>query len=131
MAKKNRTNKRRAANLDVRSDGAVKMFEKTLVNGPLTLVFVKLEGCGPCDRLNEDVWSPLTKLKNRSINLARVDSKVFSKTSLANTPPKFYPTLMVVGKDGKPASFKDKDGNLTHSMPRQDTLSEDKPRLIT
>jgi hypothetical protein len=131
MAKtyKNKTRKVRAANLDVRSDGAVKMFEKTLINGPLTLVFVKLEGCGPCDRLNQDVWSHLTKLKNRSVNLARVDSKVFPNTSLANTPPKYYPTLMVVGKDGKPATFKDKDGNLTHSMPRQNTLSEDKEAL--
>jgi len=126
---KSRTRKSRASNLDVRSDGSIKMLEKAIVNGPLTVVFVKLEGCGPCEQFNEEVWSPLTKLKNRSVNLARVDSQTFRKTSLAETPPKFYPTLLLVGKDGKPATFKDKDGSLTHAMPRNNTLSEDKKTL--
>lgn len=117
--------------IDVRSDGAVKLFEKAIVKGPLTLVYVNAKWCGACHKFNDEVWSHLTKLKNKSVNLASVDSEMFNKTSLAGSPPKFYPTLMLVGKDKKPATFKDEEGNPTNSMPRNSTLSEDKASLAT
>jgi len=115
--------------LDVRSDGAVKLFEKALVKGPLTLVYVNAKWCGACHRFNDEVWSPLTKLKNRSVNLASVDSEYIGKTSLANVPRKFYPTLMLVGKDKKPATFEDEEGQPTNAMPRNPTLAQDKEAL--
>ena len=91
--------------LDVRSKKDARMFENMIVQGPLTLVFAKLEGCGPCHRFEKDVWSPLTKLKNRGMNLASIESKMIENTSLANVPRKFYPTLLLVGPDKKPATF--------------------------
>jgi thiol-disulfide isomerase/thioredoxin len=115
--------------LDVRSEGAVKLFEKAIVKGPLTLVYVNAKWCGACHKFNDEVWSHLTKLKNKSVNLASVDADVFNKTSLSGTPPKFYPTLMLVGKDKKPATFKDEEGKPTNSMPRNSTLAEDKATL--
>ena len=115
--------------IDVRSDGAVKLFEKALVKGPLTLVYVNAKWCGACHRFNDEVWSSLTKLKNKSVNLASVDSEFIGKTSLAKVPRKFYPTLMLVGKDGKPATFQDEDGQPTNAMPRNSTLSEDREAL--
>jgi thiol-disulfide isomerase/thioredoxin len=131
MAPRGRTrkNRRDAHVLNVRSDGAVKLFEKALVKGPLTLVYVNAKWCGACHRFNDEVWSPLTKLKNKSVNLASVDSEFIGKTSLASVPRKFYPTLMLVGKDGKPATFKDEEGQPTNSMPRNSTLSEDREAL--
>ncbi len=126
---KTRKNRKGAHVLDVRSNGAVKMFEKALVKGPLTLVYVNAKWCGACHRFNDEVWSSLTKLKNKSVNLASVDSEFIGKTSLANVPRKFYPTLMLVGKDGKPATFKDEDGQPTNAMPRNSTLSEDREAL--
>jgi len=115
--------------LDVRSDGAVKMFEKAIVKGPLTVVYVNAKWCGACHRFNDEVWSKLTKLKNKSVNLASVDSEFIGKTSLANVPRKFYPTLLLVGKDGKPATFKDEEGMPTNAMPRSPTLSQDMESL--
>ena len=115
--------------LDVRSDAAVKAFEKRLSSGPLTLVYVNAKWCGACHRFNDEVWSHLTKIKNKSVNLASVDSEMIGKTSLANVPRKFYPTLMLVGKDKKPATFKDEEGNATNAMPRNNTLSEDREAL--
>jgi thiol-disulfide isomerase/thioredoxin len=115
--------------LNVRSDGAVKLFEKALVKGPLTLVYVNAKWCGACHRFNDEVWSTLTKLKNKSVNLASVDSEYIGKTSLANVPRNFYPTLMLVGKDKKPATFKDENGQPTNAMPRNSTLSEDREAL--
>jgi hypothetical protein len=131
MAPRRNTRKNRKGShvIDVRSDGAVKLFEKALVRGPLTLVYVNAKWCGACHRFNDEVWSSLTKLKNKSVNLASVDSEYIGKTSLANVPRKFYPTLMLVGKDGKPATFEDEEGNPTNAMPRNSTLSEDREAL--
>lgn len=129
MAPRRNTRKKGSHVIDVRSDGAVKLFEKALVKGPLTLVYVNAKWCGACHRFNDEVWSSLTKLKNKSVNLASVDSEFIGKTSLAKVPRKFYPTLMLVGKDGKPATFEDEDGQPTNAMPRNSTLSEDREAL--
>jgi len=115
--------------LDVRSHSAVKAFESTLGKGPLTLVYINAKWCGACHKFNDEVWSHLTKLKNKSVNLASVDSEMIGKTSLANVPRKFYPTLMLVGKDKKPATFEDEEGKPTNAMPRNNTLSEDREAL--
>jgi len=115
--------------LHVRSHSAVKAFESALGKGPLTLVYINAKWCGACHKFNDEVWSHLTKLKNRSVNLASVDSEMIGKTSLANVPRKFYPTLMLVGKDKKPATFEDEEGNPTNAMPRNNTLSEDREAL--
>ena len=115
--------------LNVRSHGAVKAFEHILSKGPLTLVYINAKWCGACHRFNDEVWSHLTKLKNKSVNLASVDSEMIGRTTLANVPRKFYPTLMLVGKDKKPATFEDEEGNPTNAMPRNNTLSEDREAL--
>ena len=115
--------------LDARSNKDIKLFENMIVTGPLTLVFAKLEGCGPCQRFNSEVWSHLTKLKKRGMNLASIDSELIKNTSLANVPRKFYPTLLLVGKDKKAAIFKDENGQPTNAMPRKPTLEEDKKAL--
>ena len=120
---------RKGGIVDVRSPKDVKMFEKLIVNGSLTMVFAKLQGCGPCEAFHKNVWTPLTKLKNRSMNLATVDSEVFNKTSLSNVPRKFYPTIMLVGKDKKAATWKDETGQPTNAMPRKASLEEDRAAL--
>ena len=112
--------------LDVRSPKDVALFEKLIVNGPLTFVYVNAKWCGACHQFTDKVWSSLTKLKNKGMNLASVDSEMIGKTSLANVPRKFYPTLMLVGKDKKPATFIDEEGNPTAAMPRNASLEEDR-----
>ena len=124
-----RRNSRKPRVLDVRSRGAVKAFENLIVQGPLTLVYVNAKWCGACHRFNKEVWSPLTKLKNKGMNLASVDSEMIGKTSLADVPRKFFPTLMLVGRDKKPAEFKDENGQPTNSMPRKESLEEDRKTL--
>ena len=73
MGAKTRRQNRNTKVLDVRSPAGVKMFEKLIVNGNLTMVLVKAKWCGACHRFNDEVWSHLTKLKNKSMNLASVD----------------------------------------------------------
>jgi hypothetical protein len=109
------------------------MFDKMVVHGPVTipvtLTFVKKQGCGPCERFHENVWSPLTKLKHRTMNLATIDSEVYDKSGLP--PVSQYPTIMLVGKDKKPAVFNDESGGPTNSFPRKPTLEEDFHSLKT
>jgi len=126
MARKTRRFDRKGKVLDVRSPAGVKLFERLMVNGNLTLVFVKADWCGACHKFNDEVWSNLTKLKKKNMNLASVDSEMIGKTSLADVPRKFYPTLLLVGKDKKPATFVDEEGNPTNAMPRNASLSEDR-----
>jgi len=119
--------------LDVRSESQISLFNKMVVHGPvsvpITMTFVKKEGCGPCERFHKDVWSPLTKLKHKSMNLATIDSEVYDKTGLP--PVSQYPTIMLVGKDKKPAVFKNEQGEPSNSLPRKPSLEEDFHSLKT
>jgi hypothetical protein len=124
-----RRNRSKGKVLDVRSSRHGKLLDNLMVKGPLTLVFARLEGCGPCERFKKEVWTPLTKLKNRSMNLASIESSAMANTSLAPYTPQQYPTIMLVGPDKKPATFVDESGQKTNSMPRKNTLSEDKATL--
>ena len=113
--------------LDVRSPKDIKAFERLVVNGPLTLVYINAKWCGACHQFTDKVWNHLVNMKNKKMNVASVDSEMVGKIpSLANVPRKFYPTLMLVGEDKKPATFLDEDGNPTAAMPRNASLEEDK-----
>ena len=113
--------------LDVRSEKHLSLFNKMVVHGPLTIpitmTFVKKQGCGPCENFHENVWSPLTKLKHRNMNLATIDSEVYDKTGLP--PVSEYPTVMVIGKDKSIRPFQDEQGSPINSFPRKPTLEED------
>jgi hypothetical protein len=65
-------------------------------------------------------------LKNKSINIAKVDSKYASKTGLP--PAQYLPTLMYV-ENGKPKTFMAEDGTPTSVMPRGNSLDEDRENL--
>jgi len=104
-------------------------FEQLLGRGPLTLVLIYADWCGACHRFRDEVWSPLTQLKNATMNRAAIREDMIAGTSLANVERKFYPTLLLVGKDKKPATFVDENGVSTPAMPRKQTLDEDKESL--
>ena len=115
--------------LDVRSKKMIGNFENLLGRGPLTLVLIYADWCGACHRFRDEVWSPLTQLKDATMNRAAIREDMIAGTSLANVERKFYPTLLLVGKDKKPATFVDENGASTPAMPRRPTLGEDKESL--
>jgi hypothetical protein len=63
------------------------------------------------------------------MNRAAIREDMIANTSLANVERKFYPTLLLVGKDKKTATFVDENGASTPAMPRKPTLDEDKESL--
>ena len=102
--------------VDVRSADKVGAFEGMLGSGPLTLVLVYADWCGHCQRFKKDTWNDLTAMSNRKMNIAAVRDDMLSKTSLANSKIKGYPSLMLVGTDKRPAEFSE-EGEVTNAMP--------------
>jgi hypothetical protein len=104
--------------LDVRDENDVPAFEKMLGNGPMMIVLVYADWCGHCTKYKENVWSPLKSVKNRTMNMASVHYDQLENTSLKNSKIEGYPSLLVVGKDKTPATFKSPSGTTTNSLPK-------------
>lgn len=124
-----RTTRRKSRNsgfLHVRSMPQIKMLEKMMKKKD-TLVYIYAPWCGACREFDANVMNHVQGLKNKSMNIAKIDSKFASKTSLPAV--KYLPTLMLVGKNGVPATFKDENGESTPVMPRGNSLSEDRETL--
>ena len=117
MVKKTRMGKIRVP-LDVRDENDVPAFEKMLENGPMMIVLVYADWCGHCTKYKENVWSPLKSVKNRTMNMASVHYDQLENTSLKNSKIEGYPSLLVVGKDKTPATFKSPSGTTTNSLPK-------------
>jgi thioredoxin-like negative regulator of GroEL len=104
--------------VDVRSSNDVKELETTIQTGPITIVLVYADWCGHCTRFKEDIWSKLLA-KPRKVNLASIHHDQLGNTSLRDAKIKGYPSVLIVGKDGKPAVFKS-DEDPTNAMPHAD-----------
>ena len=104
--------------VDVRSKKDVEKLERDIKIGPITVVLVYADWCGHCTRFKEDVWSKLTS-EPHPVNLASVHHDQLENTSLKDAKIRGYPSVLVVGKDGKPASF-NVEGAETNAMPNTD-----------
>lgn len=125
-AKKKRTRKsavakgRLAPAVDVRSRDSIGSFEKLLEKGPLTLVLVYADWCGACHRFKENTWKNVLKMKNRTMNISSVREDILPQTSLANSKISHYPSLLLVGKDKRPAEFVTPEGEQTNALPNDE-----------
>lgn len=115
--------------MDVKSSDAVPAFEEMLTKGPMAVVLVYADWCGHCDNYKKNVWSPLKSVKNRTVNMATLREDVIQNTSLKNAKIDGYPSVLVVGKDKKPAVFNSNSG-VTNAMPQSNDVSTMKS-LIT
>lgn len=97
-----------------------------MMKGKGTLVYVYAPWCGACREFDSKVMNHVQSLKNKTVNIAKVDSKYASKTGLP--PVKFLPSLMYV-KNGRAETFTGEDGNTTSVMPRGKNLDEERESL--
>lgn len=95
-----------------------------LLSLSLTLVLVEAPWCGHCQNFKKNMWSKIQSIPNRSMNTASVQYDMLDKTSLANAKIDGYPSLLLVGSDKKPATFKNDMGEETHAMPTPKTVQE-------
>lgn len=112
---------RLSAPVDVRSRESVPAFEKLLEKGPLTLVLVYADWCGACHRFKENTWNNVTKMNDRTMNISSVREDMLPATSLANSKISHYPSLLLVGKDKKPAEFESPEGVPTNALPNNES----------
>ena len=110
--------RRSSKSVDVRSTKDVGSLDKMIKIGPITLVLIYADWCGHCTRFKEDVWSKLNERPHRA-NLASIHHDQLDKTILKDAKIRGYPSVLVVGKDGKPAVFKGLD-EPTNAMPKTD-----------
>jgi len=104
-----------SAPVDVNSVDKVQKFESLI--GPV-LVLVYADWCGHCQHY-KPLWKQLEKDPNRSINMASVRDDMISNTSLSQraNPVSSYPTVLLIGKNGKAVNFKDKAGAESEAIP--------------
>ena len=107
--------------VDVRSKKDVKELEQTIKLGPITIVLIYADWCGHCTRFKENVWNTLLS-KSRKAKLASIHPDQLENTSLKDVRMKGYPTVLVVGNDGQPASFpaSPMSTEITNAMPETD-----------
>jgi hypothetical protein len=115
--------------LDVRSSSDIPAFEKMLGNGPMAIVLVYADWCGHCNTYKKNVWNPLKSVKGKTMNMASVHYDQLENTSISNAKLEGYPSVLVVGKDKVPATFKNESGK-SNAMPNSNELPTMK-RLIT
>jgi thiol-disulfide isomerase/thioredoxin len=114
--------------VDVRSKKDVAELEHDIKIGPITIVLVYADWCGHCVNFMENVWKKLlAKLlsKSHNVNLASVHHDQLAHTSLRDAKIRGYPSVLVVGKDGKPATFH-AEGQETNAMPNPDLQTLEK-----
>jgi thiol-disulfide isomerase/thioredoxin len=101
--------------VDVNSIDKVQKFESLI--GPV-LVLVYADWCGHCQHY-KPLWKQLEKDPNRSINMASVRDDMVSNTSLAQraSPVSSYPTVLLIGKNGKAVNFKNQAGAESEAVP--------------
>jgi len=120
MVAESRNSKAVGGYVDVRSLKDVPILEKIIKGGPIVVVLIYADWCGHCTRFKEDVWSKLLKRKHRA-SLASIHHDQLENTILKDAKIRGYPSVLVVGKDGKPAVFKGPDGEEpTNAMPNAD-----------
>jgi len=105
--------------VDVRSKKDVSTLEQTIKTGPITIVLIYADWCGHCTRFKEDVWSKLTD-NSHNAKLASIHHDQLQNTILKDAKIKGYPSVLVVGNDGKPAVFKGPEEEPTNAMPNAD-----------
>jgi len=110
--------------IDVRSAADVPAFESLLGRGPMTIVLVHADWCGHCQTFKKNVWNKVPNSATNKINTASVHHDMLENTSLAGSKLEGYPSLLLVGKDKKPAVYKNNEGNETNAMPQPENAEE-------
>lgn len=104
--------------LDVRSPGAVGAFNNLLKKNKIVVVLVYADWCGHCHTYKKGTWNNLKSMPNRKIPIAEVNESQLPNTPLKNAKIDGYPSVLVVGNNGKSAEFKDNaTGQTTNALP--------------
>lgn len=108
--------------VDVRSKTSIGAFEDLLGRGPITIILVYADWCGACTRFKENTWNDIVTMppNQRTVNIAAVREDMLPLTSISDAKIDGYPSLLLVGKDKKPAEFISESGQATNALPNNE-----------
>lgn len=130
MPRKRQTKVGKLNPIDVRSKSDVSAFESLLGRGPLTIVLVYADWCGHCQTFKEKMWNQVSSMPNKTLNTASVHYDMVENTSVKNAKIDGYPSLLLVGTNKQPATFKGDSGE-TNAMPAPASVEELKNMVNT
>lgn len=130
MPRKRQTKVGKLNPIDVRSKSDVSAFESLLGKGPLTIVLVYADWCGHCQTFKEKMWNQVSSMPNKTLNTASVHYDMVENTSVKNAKIDGYPSLLLVGTNKQPATFKGDSGE-TNAMPAPGSVEELKNMVNT
>ncbi len=130
MPRKRQTKVGRVDPIDVRSKNDIGAFESLLGRGPLTIVLVYADWCGHCQTFKQNMWNEVNSMPNKTLNTASVHYDMVENTSLKNAKIEGYPSLLLVGTNKQPATFKE-NNSTTNAMPTPQNMSELKSMVNT
>lgn len=102
--------------IDVTTEDHIGKLKELFAKHPVVLVFVYADWCGHCTTF-KPTWEEYKKTPNRKVPIARVNETVLKQTPVADAKLDGFPSLALMGNDGKLASFKKEDGSETHAIP--------------
>lgn len=115
---KKKTVTKRKSVVDVRSAADLPAFEDLFKKNNMVIVLVYADYCGHCHTYKDEIWNNLQSIPNKHAGLGSIHYDQVENTALANVPLDGYPSVLLLGKDQKPAEFKDPStGKLTNSLP--------------
>jgi thiol-disulfide isomerase/thioredoxin len=119
VSKSRSTKTRKSSILDVRSKAAMRKLEKMMKKMTVVLVLVYADWCPHCHTYKDEVWSKVKAMrkKNSNVGIAAVNEKVMQDSPFSGAKINGYPSLLLIGKDGKLAEFKDESGQATNALP--------------
>ena len=102
-------------------------YYKSAKKHSMLVVIVKADWCGHCHNYLANIWKKLEaiqrKLPSKKVGLVQMDEKALPSSPLKSSKINGYPSLLLIGKDGKPAEFKDEQtGEPTNAMPNANSL---------
>jgi thiol-disulfide isomerase/thioredoxin len=107
--------------IDIQDESQLDELDKRISLGPV-LVFIYADWCGHCQRYKPNM-DELEATPGRSVQIARVRDDVYPKSSLKNTPPEGYPTLMLIKENGEVAKF-EKEGKVSPAIPNHTDMNQ-------
>ncbi len=109
---KGKKGRKAPANITVEKPADIKALVDLIKENKIVLVFIGAEWCGHCKTF-KPLWDELAEEEGRKLPMAHVDEAVLKDTPLANAKINGFPSVTMIGNDGKFATFPDG----TNAMP--------------
>jgi len=114
---KKSNNKPAESEISVRSPDEIPDLENAIKVGPVTLVLVHADWCGPCQGY-KPIWKELEQSPGRTANMAMIHHDMVEKSpTLKNAKIPGYPSVLKVFSNGHIEEYKGEQNKKTNAMP--------------